>query len=144
MREAWSARERGAQVRGDWQRRFGAYAEAHPIVRTSRCAATPARRCPPRPSRRSPRRSATRKPSARRWPRKGLAGTAQRGGAGAAELLGGSADPTGSNLTDWKGIALLGEGTGNHVHYGVREFGMAAIMNGVALHGGLRPTAAPS
>ena len=34
---------------------------------------------------------------------------------------------------------MLGEGTGNHVHYGVREFGMAAIMNGVALHGGLRP-----
>ena len=56
------------------------------------------------------------------------------------ELLGGSADLTGSNLTDWKGHKpLLGEGTGNHVHYGVREFGMAAIMNGVALHGGFIP-----
>ena len=56
------------------------------------------------------------------------------------ELLGGSADLTGSNLTDWKGHKpLLGAGTGNHVHYGVREFGMAAIMNGVALHGGFRP-----
>jgi transketolase len=56
------------------------------------------------------------------------------------ELLGGSADLTGSNLTDWKGHRpLKGTGTGNHVHYGVREFGMAAVMNGVALHGGLRP-----
>jgi transketolase len=56
------------------------------------------------------------------------------------ELLGGSADLTGSNLTDWKGHRpLLGAGTGNHVHYGVREFGMAAVMNGIALHGGLRP-----
>ena len=56
------------------------------------------------------------------------------------ELLGGSADLTGSNLTDWKGHRpLKGRATGNHVHYGVREFGMAAIMNGVALHGGHRP-----
>ncbi|HKX39617.1 MAG TPA: transketolase C-terminal domain-containing protein, partial [Burkholderiaceae bacterium] len=56
------------------------------------------------------------------------------------ELLAGSADLTGSNLTDWKGHRpLKGTATGNHVHYGVREFGMAAIMNGVMLHGGLRP-----
>jgi transketolase len=64
----------------------------------------------------------------------------QEVGPATPELLGGSADLTGSNLTDWKGHrALKGAGTGNHVHYGVREFGMAAIMNGVALHGGYRP-----
>jgi len=56
------------------------------------------------------------------------------------EMLGGSADLTHSNLTLWKGAPLLaGGGTGRHVSYGVREFGMAAIMNGIALHGGYIP-----
>ncbi len=56
------------------------------------------------------------------------------------ELLGGSADLTHSNLTVWKGApALVGAGTGRHISYGVREFGMAAIMNGIALHGGYLP-----
>ncbi len=57
------------------------------------------------------------------------------------ELLGGSADLTGSNLTDWPGCGAVrgGEAGGRHINYGVREFGMAAIMNGVALHGGYIP-----
>jgi len=56
------------------------------------------------------------------------------------EMLGGSADLTHSNLTLWKGAPLLlGAGTGRHISYGVREFGMAAIMNGIALHGGYIP-----
>lgn len=56
------------------------------------------------------------------------------------ELLGGSADLAGSNLTMWSGSRSVGpEGGGNYVHYGVREFGMAAIANGIALHGGLIP-----
>ncbi len=55
------------------------------------------------------------------------------------ELLGGSADLTGSNLTQWKHAhSVSPEAGGNYVHYGVREFGMAAILNGVALHGGFR------
>ena len=55
-------------------------------------------------------------------------------------MLGGSADLTHSNLTLWKGAPLLsGGGTGRHISYGVREFGMAAIMNGIALHGGYIP-----
>ncbi len=70
--------------------------------------------------------------------------------AGLPEMLGGSADLTGSNLTntkstpnlrvDGKGAVVTGEqGPGRHINYGVREFGMAAIMNGVALHGGFIP-----
>ena len=66
--------------------------------------------------------------------------------AGLPELLGGSADLTGSNLTNTKSTPNLrfdvvtGEGNGGrHINYGVREFGMAAIMNGVALHGGFIP-----
>ncbi|WP_151637218.1 transketolase [Noviherbaspirillum aerium] len=56
------------------------------------------------------------------------------------EFLGGSADLTGSNLTNWKeSVAVRSEQPGNHINYGVREFGMSAIMNGIALHGGYLP-----
>src|SRR5690606_14232282 len=60
------------------------------------------------------------------------------------ELLGGSADLTGSNFTDWKGAVAVRAGNvgiqgGRHINYGVREFGMSAIMNGIALHGGYLP-----
>lgn len=57
------------------------------------------------------------------------------------ELLGGSADLTESNLTAWTGSQILSstQSEGNYVHYGVREFGMAAMMNGIALYGGFIP-----
>ena len=56
------------------------------------------------------------------------------------ELLGGSADLAGSNLTLWKGChGIQEDASGNYVFYGVREFGMSAIMNGIALHGGFIP-----
>ena len=63
------------------------------------------------------------------------------------ELIGGSADLTGSNLTVWKGVENLRPSPdsasdlngGRHINYGVREFGMAALMNGLALHGGFIP-----
>jgi len=59
------------------------------------------------------------------------------------ELIGGSADLTGSNLTRWSKAVALRTGTefvpGRHINYGVREFGMSAIVNGMALHGGLIP-----
>jgi transketolase len=56
------------------------------------------------------------------------------------ELVGGSADLTGSNLTMAKASRVIGrEGGGNYLFYGVREFGMCAVMNGLALHGGILP-----
>ncbi len=56
------------------------------------------------------------------------------------EFLGGSADLTGSNFTNWVGCKHVhGKAPGNYISYGVREFGMSAIMNGMALHGGLLP-----
>jgi len=56
------------------------------------------------------------------------------------EFIGGSADLTGSNLTNWSGtLALTPISGGNYINYGVREFGMAAVMNGIALHGGFIP-----
>lgn len=56
------------------------------------------------------------------------------------EFVGGSADLTPSNLTDWSNsVSVTKNSGGNYIHYGVREFGMAAIMNGLALHGGIKP-----
>ena len=56
------------------------------------------------------------------------------------EFVGGSADLTPSNLTDWSNsVSVTRNGGGNYIHYGVREFGMSAIMNGLSLHGGVKP-----
>ncbi len=56
------------------------------------------------------------------------------------ELIGGSADLTGSNLTQWSGSSPISENAdGNYIYYGVREFGMTAIASGIALHGGFIP-----
>ncbi len=56
------------------------------------------------------------------------------------EMIGGSADLTGSNLTNHKqSVTVTVDGSGNHIGYGVREFGMCAIANGMALHGGVIP-----
>ncbi len=56
------------------------------------------------------------------------------------ELIGGSADLTGSNLTNWSGSSAISEkADGNYIYYGVREFGMTAIATGIALHGGFIP-----
>ncbi|MEQ1515503.1 MAG: transketolase [Usitatibacteraceae bacterium] len=56
------------------------------------------------------------------------------------EMIGGSADLTGSNLTNWSGTkALSAKHGGNYINYGVREFGMTAIANGITLHGGFIP-----
>ncbi len=62
---------------------------------------------------------------------------------GLPELIGGSADLSGSNNTKWKGSTTFDadHADGNYLHYGVREFGMAAIANGLALHGGFIPYA---
>jgi len=142
VRAAWSATAAGAAARAAWQRRFDAYAAAHPalareLVRRQRAAEGPgegaeqalAQAC-----------EAAERAAATIATRKASQDVLQLLGPAMPELLGGSADLTGSNLTDWRGHRpLVGDGCGNHVHYGVREFGMAAIMNGVALHGGFRP-----
>ncbi len=141
VREAWSARERGAQLRREWQASFSAYAEAHPelaheLLRRFALNSLPA--AAEQAFAKAIAETETKRASVatRKASQELLNAVAPQ----LPGLLGGSADLTGSNLTDWKGSqALTGERTGNHVHYGVREFGMAAIMNGIALHGGLRP-----
>jgi transketolase len=140
VREAWDARRKGAATHAAWRRRFSEYARAHPdlareferrmrgelpdkfsdsVGRLLAAAQTKAATV------------ATRKASQQAI--EGLAPTLP-------ELLGGSADLASSNLTQWSGSRAIGAASaGNYLHYGVREFGMAAIMNGIALHGGFIP-----
>ena len=138
--EDWDARTRGAVLEREWSERFGAYEKQHPEL-----AGEFARRmagelpagwrahCDALLAKIDAKGEtiATRKASQNAI--EGLASALP-------EFLGGSADLTGSNLTNWSGAKVVGAaGGGNYVSYGVREFGMAAIGNGVALHGGLIP-----
>lgn len=140
--QAWSARESGAALHAAWQARFAAYAQEYPalareLMRRHRSDAPLTAQVE---AALASAAAAAEQKQAAVATRKASQQVLDELGPAMPELIGGSADLTGSNLTDWKGHrALKGAGTGNHVHYGVREFGMAAIMNGLALHGGLRP-----
>ncbi|MEP7296526.1 MAG: transketolase [Burkholderiales bacterium] len=142
LRDAWDARARGAAVQATWSTRFADYARAHPEL-----GAEFLRRMqgdlPPgfdaRVDEALARLAADAQPVAtRRASQLALNAFAPA----LPELFGGSADLTGSNLTDFTGHVNAGrDRPGNHLSYGVREFGMAAMMNGIALHGGLLPYA---
>jgi transketolase len=137
---AWDAREKGAQLEGEWQKRFDAFERAQPQ------AAAEFRR-----------RIAGELPED--W-KQVVAGMIQRATEKAETvatrkasqvaleaiapklpgLVGGSADLTGSNLTNWSGSKpMTAKEPGNYIYFGVREFAMAAIGNGIALHGGFIP-----
>ena len=137
----WDAREAGVARQAQWQRTFDAYAQAHPAL-----AAEYQRRMTgqlpagalAQLDRLVAGFAATGETLAsRKASQKALAVLAQA----LPELLGGSADLTASNLTDFPGCGAVrgGQSGGRHINYGVREFGMAAIMNGIALHGGFIP-----
>ena len=137
----WSAKDLGAQREADWQRRFAAYRAEHPGL-----AAEFERRMAgelPRDFDATLHATlaefghSTETLASRKASQKVLAVLAPK----LPELLGGSADLTGSNLTDFPGCGAVrgGEKGGRHINYGVREFGMAAVMNGMALHGGFIP-----
>jgi len=138
---AWNAREKGAEAQKAWEEKFAAYEKAEPELAaefTRRVAGElPAdfagkaeayiRECQDKGE-----TVASRKASQN---------TLNAYGPMLPELMGGSADLAGSNLTIWDGSRSLTkeDASGNYIHYGVREFGMAAIMNGIALHGGFVP-----
>jgi transketolase len=141
IRSAWDARVAGARAEKSWQERFAAYARAYPDL-----AAEFERRLKgelPAGWRKTVDdfvRAAQEKPTALAT-RSSSQKTLDVLGAAIPEMLGGSADLTGSNNTNHKASkAVSGSDLGgNYLHYGVREFGMTAIMNGIALHGGFVP-----
>jgi len=141
VRAAWDARATGAARQADWQRRLNAYAQAHPQL-----AAEFERRVVLRALPGNWRAASTEALARVTGERAAIASRKASQNAIDAllpllpELLGGSADLTGSNLTAGKSSVPLRRGHwGNHINYGVREFGMSAIMNGIALHGGYIP-----
>lgn len=138
--EAWDAKTKGKQIEDEWNTRFEAYAKAYPELASefkrrmqgdlpenwqqvatdfvNKLQANPAT-------------IASRKASQN---------AIEAFAPVLSEFLGGSADLAPSNLTMWSGSKeILANPDGNYIHYGVREFGMSAIMNGIALHGGFIP-----
>jgi len=138
--QAWDARKQGAAREAEWNGKFARYAQAHPQLAAE-----------------FQRRMANELPAG--WSQhiqQAIAATNAKAETVATrkasqiainalapvlpEFVGGSADLTGSNLTNWAGCKpVSGQSAGNYISYGVREFGMCAIMNGMALHGGILP-----
>ena len=142
VREAWDARKRGDKLEQDWNWRFSLYEKEHPAL---------AQALRQRLSGELPEAWAAHaaafvqavRGKAETIASRKASQNAIEGLAGALpQLVGGSADLTGSNLTWWSGAKALSAHSsdgGNYLFYGVREFGMSAIMNGLALHGGFIP-----
>ncbi len=137
----WNGQEKGAALEADWAAKFAAYEAAHPTLaaefkrRTAgdlpaNWAAESAKIIETLQA--NPAKIATRKASQN---------ALEAFGKLLPEFMGGSADLAPSNLTMWSGSKSLtnDDASGNYIHYGVREFGMSAIMNGIALHGGFIP-----
>ena len=137
----WDARSRGASLEAEWNKRFADYKQANAEMAAD-----------------FERRMASELPA--NWAQTAesyIKAVASEGKSDATrklsqaalnvycavlpEMLGGSADLTGSNNTNWKGSKPItaDDADGNYIHYGVREFGMSAMINGIALHGGFIP-----
>ncbi|WNO08915.1 transketolase [Teredinibacter sp. KSP-S5-2] len=137
--QSWDGKGKGAEVESAWNVKFEAYKQAHPELAAeyerrvikgelpadfSAKADTYIAEC----------QAAGEKVASRKASQNSL----NAFGPLLPELLGGSADLAGSNLTLWSGCKGIeaNDASGNYLYYGVREFGMSAIMNGIALHGG--------
>lgn len=137
----WDAKQKGADAENEWNKRFAAYEAEFPTL----AAEFKRRMAGDLPADFAEKASAFIRAVAAKGEtiasRKASQNCLNAFGPLLPELLGGSADLAGSNLTLWKGCkpVVAEDASGNYMYYGVREFGMAAIMNGVALHGGLIP-----
>ena len=138
---AWDAKAKGQQQESDWNQRFAAYAAAFPEL-ASELKRRLSGELPADFAEKSAAYIAELQEKGETIAsRKASQNTLNAFGPLLPELLGGSADLAGSNLTIWKGCqgVSAADASGNYIHYGVREFGMSAIMNGLALHGGFVP-----
>ena len=137
----WDAKAAGAAAEAEWDQRFAAYAAAFPELASE----FKRRMAGELPADFSEKAAAYITEVAVKGEtiasRKASQNTLNAFGPLLPEFLGGSADLAGSNLTLWKGCKGVSaeDASGNYMYYGVREFGMSAIMNGVALHGGFVP-----
>ncbi len=139
--QQWDGRDRGASSEQDWQQRFTTYSQQHPEL-----AAEFKRRLQGELPADWHDRSAAliaemQSKGGDVASRKSSLLALEAFGPMLPELIGGSADLAGSNLTIWSGSEDVNQGgeNGNYIYFGVREFGMTAICNGIALHGGFLP-----
>jgi len=138
--EAWDARKKGTAWESDWNRKFEHYAKAFP-AEAAEFKRRMANELPANWAEHAKAAIEAANAKAETVATRKASQIAINALAPALpEFLGGSADLTGSNLTNWTGCKhVSGKSTGNYISYGVREFGMSHIMNGMALHGGLLP-----
>jgi len=140
----WNARKAGAKAQADWQQRFDDYTRAFPEQAAEFQRRMRGELPPDFVEQAQAFLERTQAAAETVASRKASQFAIEAFAAMLPELLGGSADLTGSNLTDWQGAQPVRSHdnhltSGRHINYGVREFGMAAIMNGLALHGGYLP-----
>ena len=139
--DGWDAKKAGVEAEAKWNEKFAAYKSAHPKL----AAEFERRMAGELPATWEQEATAFIEKSAgeakKMATRKASQAALNGYGPLLPEFLGGSADLTGSNNTNWSGSKTITNTVmdGNYISYGVREFGMAAIMNGVALHGGFIP-----
>ncbi|KPJ94744.1 MAG: transketolase [Gammaproteobacteria bacterium SG8_11] len=139
--DGWDAKKDGAEAESKWNEKFAAYKSAHPKL----AAEFERRMAGELPATWEQEATAfiekTASEAKKMATRKASQAALNGYGPLLPEFLGGSADLTGSNNTNWSGSKTISNTVmdGNYISYGVREFGMAAIMNGVALHGGFIP-----
>lgn len=141
IQSAWCLREKGADLSKKWRDNFAAYQREYPELAAEFERRVVAQVLPENFAEMTRAliedSDASEKMATRKASQKAINAFAPL----LPELLGGSADLTGSNNTNWSGTEAITPEcfSGNYLHYGVREFGMAAIMNGLALHGGFIP-----
>lgn len=137
----WDAKEAGLAVEAEWDQRFAAYSAEHPELANELIRRMSGELPADFAEKADAYIAEVDAKGETIASRKASQNALNAFGPLLPEFLGGSADLAGSNLTIWKGCKSLTaeDFSGNYLHYGVREFGMSAIMNGIALHGGFVP-----
>lgn len=136
----WDATERGFQAETRWKEKLVRYEEAHPDLAMELVRRLKGELPGYFAERAAEHIAACQEKGESIASRKASQNSIAAFGEILPELIGGSADLAGSNLTLWKGsVPITDSADGNYIYYGVREFGMTAIMSGIALHGGFIP-----
>jgi len=136
----WDAKTRGAAAEQAWQEKFDAYAAAHPELAAEFKRRMAGERVADFDEKANAFIASVNEKAEKVASRKASQNAIEGLGPLVPEYMGGSADLAGSNLTIWSGSKAItpDDASGNYIHYGVREFGMSAIMNGIELHGGFK------
>ncbi|WP_407333434.1 transketolase [Enterovibrio sp. 27052020O] len=138
---AWSAKDSGAAKESAWNEKLAAYESAHPELAAEFKRRVNGELPAEWEAKASQIIADLQANPANIASRKASQNALEAFGAMLPEFMGGSADLAPSNLTMWSGSKAVtaDDASGNYIHYGVREFGMTAIINGIALHGGFVP-----